>query len=163
MLRKKELLQIVKEIVNYFISLLLIIFCYFILIRQTLYFPFVTNALEYSGNSFLLILLFFPIVAFIIPFALKFFERKTPSINKHSLIKITAAILITFLLSISVDELEALVSNRDTIVTTSNWMEPSIPVLAKQRYRGTNFMWLKVSMVSFSFAYISLELTQEDE
>ncbi len=158
MLKEKDLSQIFKDMAFYTISLLVIIFSYFILIRRTLYVPFITDAINTSSLSSILILVFFPFVVSFIPIAFKFFETKTPTVKKHSLIKISISLLITFILAISVDEIEALVSNRDTVVTTSNWMEPSIPVFAKDRDRGTNFTWLKISMTLFQISYITVEL-----
>lgn len=159
MLDRKDKLIILKELTFYLVFLLAVIFSYFILIRQTLYFPYITEALSSLGSSFIIILLYFPIAVFFIPFIFKFFGTRTPPVKKNTLIKIAFTLLITFILAISVDEIEALVSNRDTVVTTSNWMEPTIPVFAKDRDRGTNFMWLKVSMVLFQISYASLEFT----
>ena len=151
-----------KEIFAYLIILFINILVYFILIRHTVAFWFTKPiATFFSGTTLHTVFFFlYPEISFFMPLL----TEKIKKGNKTTLyksIKVVTVILITLISMNSLAFLESRIANQETYVTNPEYiMQPSIPVYPKDKDRGTDFKWLKASLIVLCIGQISFDLLE---
>lgn len=147
------------ETLAYLLTVFLNILVYFILIRHTLAFwftkPFTTFL---SGTLHSIFFFIYPLISFFMPFL----SQKIKRGGETTLYKSVKVITIIFITVISMNYLaiiESKIANQETYVTNPEYiMQPSIPVYPRDKDRGTDFKWLKASLLLLSIGQISLDL-----